>query len=314
MTTVWLNLPMPDGFAEPLQAAFAHLTFVDGPTLDDATLATIDAAFITTMFPDDVLARMPQLRWLHGTYGGSGTYLTPPVLERKLAVTTSRGTHALSFAEFTIGAIFAMAKHISRVMLAQAEHRWEDALPDTTQVSGSTIGIVGFGAIGSELARLASAVGMRVIATKQTLGGKPDYVDWIKTPDAFPELLAESDFVVLALPGSPDTTGIINQQTLQIMKPTAVLINLTARTAIPDEAIVARALTEGWIGGAVFNVFTSGERGAISADSPLWNAPNFVISPRIAALDPHRWDRMRDLFADNLHRFEAGDSLINQVN
>jgi phosphoglycerate dehydrogenase-like enzyme len=314
MTTVWLQLSMPDGFAEPLRTAFPHITFVEGPTLDDATLPVVDAAFITTMIPDDVLARMPQLRWLHGTHGGAGTYLTPPVLERKILVSSSRGTHALAFAEFTIGAMFATAKHIPRVTLDQAAHRWNDALPDTVQVSGSTVGIVGFGAIGAELARLASAVGMRVIATRQALGDKPDYVDWIKTPDAFPELIAESDFVVLAVPGSDSTAGMINEQALRLMKPTAVLINLTARTAIPDEHIVARALREGWIGGAVFNVFTSGARGAISADSPLWDAPNFVVSPRIAALDPNRWQRMRELFAGNLRRFEAGDALINRAN
>ena len=314
MTTVWLNLPMPDGFAEQIKAAAPHVTFVEETTLADDRLADVDAAFVTTMIPDDVMARMPKLRWLHGTYGGSGTYLTAPVLERGISVTTSRGTHALSFAEFTVGAIFSMAKHIPRVTIAQTEHRWDDKLPDTVQVNGSTIGIAGFGAIGSELARLASAVGMRVIATRQTLGDKPDYVDWIKTPAAFTELLAEADFVVLALPGSEATTGMINEQTLKMMKPTAVLINLIARTAVPDEEIVARALREGWIGGAVFNVFTSGERGAISADSPLWDAPNLVVSPRIAALDPHRWNRLRDLFADNLRRFEASETLVNQVN
>jgi phosphoglycerate dehydrogenase-like enzyme len=310
MTTIWLSLNLPEWAADHVRGSFPDVTVLASSELADDALAEVDGVFLTGMIPDDVVERMPKLRWLHSTYGGAGTMTTSAVVARKLALTTSKGSHSVPFSEFTIAAIFAMAKHIPRVVQAQSEHRWDAEMPDTMEVFGKTLGIVGFGAIGSELARIAHPLGIRVIATRQTLGEKPEYVDWIKTPDALPELLVESDFVVLAVPGAPDLAGIINEQALRSMKPTAVLINLTARNAVPDEEIVARALREGWIGGAVFNVFNT-KRGEIADDSPLWDAPNMLISPRIAALDPRKWERLTELFMENLRQFIAGDELIN---
>jgi phosphoglycerate dehydrogenase-like enzyme len=303
---------MPDGAADEFRGSFPDVTFHVGNELPDATLAEVDAAFVTPMVPDDVIDSMPNLRWLHTSYGGIGTLLTPAVTARAIKLTTSRGVHAVPFAEFTIAAIFAMAKHFPFAVLAQAEHRWSREMPGPIEVAGTTLGIVGFGAIGSALAKLAAPLGMRVIATKQNVDGKPDYVDWIKPPEAMPELFAESDFIVLAIPAAPDLEGIINEQSLRSMKSTAVLINLTGRNSVPDEEIVARALREGWIGGAVFNVF-NGDRGDISDDSPLWGAPNMLISPRIPALDPHKWDRLRALYNENLRRFIAGEVMINET-
>lgn len=310
MTTIWLRLDLPEWAADRVRSSFPDVTFHTDAELPNEALAKVNGMFLSGTIADDVVERMPQVRWLHSTYGGAGTMMTPAVTARKLTLTTSKGTHSVPFSEFTIAAIFAMAKHIPRAVQAQAEHRWDEDMPDGIEVSGSTLGIVGFGAIGSELARIAHPLGMRVIATRQTLGEKPEYVDRIKTPEALPELLAESDFVVLAVPGAPDLAGIIDEQALRSMKPTAVLINLTARNAVPDEEIVARALREGWIGGAVFNVFNT-KRGEIADDSPLWDAPNMLISPRIAALDPRKWERLTELFMDNLRRFIAGDELIN---
>jgi phosphoglycerate dehydrogenase-like enzyme len=310
MTTIWLSFDMPEGAPESFRGSFPDVIFHTGKELPDGTLAEVDGAFVQGSLGDDVIARMPNLKWMHGTYGGAGTMLTPDVIARKLTITTSTGTHALPFAEFTIAAIFTTAKHLPRAALSQAAHRWDDTMPNVTEIAGATLGIVGFGAIGSELARLAAPLGMRIISVKRTPTGKPDYVGWIKTTDALPELLAESDFVVLAVPGAPDLEGLVNEQMLKSMKPTAVLINLTARNAVPDEAIVAQALREGWIGGAVFNVF-NGNRGAIAPDSPLWDAPNMLVSPRIPALDPRKWERLRDLFAENLRRFIAGEALLN---
>lgn len=310
MTTIWLRLDIPEWAADEVRSSFPDVTFHVGDDLPDEALAEVDGMFLSGAIADDVVDRMPQVRWLHSTYGGAGTMMTPAVTARKLTLTTSKGTHSVPFAEFTIAAIFAMAKHIPRAVQAQGERRWDKEMPDAMQVSGSTLGIVGFGAIGSELARVAHPLGMRVIATKQTPGEKPEYVDWIKAPDALPELLAESDYVVLAAPGAPNLAGIVNEEALRSMKSTAVLINLTARNAIPDEEIVARALREGWIGGAVFNVFNT-KRGEIADDSPLWDAPNMLVSPRIPALDPRKWERLTELFMENLRRFIAGEELIN---
>jgi phosphoglycerate dehydrogenase-like enzyme len=310
MTTIWLKLDLPEWAVDHVRNSFPGVTCHTGDELQGQALAGVNAVFLSGPIADGVVERMPQLQWLHSTYGGAETMMTRAVTARKLTLTTSKGTHSVPFTEFTIAAIFAMAKHIPRAVHAQSERRWDLHMPDGIEVAGTTLGIVGFGAIGSELARVAHPLGMRVIATRLTPESKPAYVDWIKTPEALPELLAESDFVVLAVPGAPDLAGIINEQALRSMKPTAVLINLTARNAVPDEEIVARALREGWIGGAVFNVFNT-KRGEIADDSPLWDAPNMLVSPRIPALDPRKWERVTDLFAENLRRFIAGQELIN---
>ena len=313
MTNIWLHLTIPDEEVALIRSKCPEATFHTGFELPDNVLGSIDAAFVTEPIPDDTIGKMPNLRWMHTTYGGVGTILTPKVKERGIICTNSKGTHAIPFAEFTIAAIYAMAKHIPRVARAQAEHRWENELPLTTEVQGTTLGIVGFGAIGSELARSAHHLGMRIVAIKRTEGVKPDYLDWLKPPEALPELLGESDWVVLSIPATPYTKDMFDEPTIRQMKPNAVLINLTARNAFPSEELVAQALREGWIGGAVFNVF-SGPRGAIADDSPLWDAPNMLVSPRIPQFDPNRWPRLIELYHDNFSRFIAGKELLNVGN
>lgn len=312
MTQVWLTLPMPDGAADGFRAAFPDVVFHEGAELFDDFLPDIDAIFVTVPIKDNVIDRMDNLKWIHTTYGGVGSIMTPAVVARSIMTSSSKGTHSVPFTEFTIAAIFALAKHIPRAVLDQAAHRWDSDIPNTVEITGKTIGIVGLGSIGQGIARAANALGMRVIATKRTIPADSDFegVDWVKPPEALPELLAESDFVVLAIPGTPETAGMIDERALRIMKPTSFLINLTARNAIPDEHIVAKALNAGSIAGACFNVF-NGNRGEIADDSPLWDAPNFLVSPRLAALDPRKWDRVSDLFSENLRRFIAGDPLIN---
>jgi phosphoglycerate dehydrogenase-like enzyme len=301
---------MPDGAADGFRAAFPDVVFHEGKELFDDFLPAINAMFVTVPIKDDVIDRMDNLKWIHSTYGGVGAIMTPAVVARSIMISSSKGTHSVPFTEFTIAAMFAMAKHIQRAVLDQDGLRWDHDMPNTVEFTGKTIGIVGLGAIGQEIARSTKAFGMRVVATKRSIDGHIDNVDWVKPPGALNELLAESDFVILALPNTEATAGLINEQTLRAMKPTSYLINLTARNAIPDEEIVARALREGWIAGACFNVF-NGNRGEIADDSPLWDAPNFLISPRLAALDPRKWDRLRDLFSENLRRFIAGEPLIN---
>ena len=310
MTQIWPPLPMPDGAAAGFRAAFPAVIFHVGKELSEDLLPAIDAAFVTEPITDDLMERMPNVRWIHTTNGSVDSLLKPTVVARSIITSSSKGTHSVAFTEFTLAAMFAMAKHIQRAVRAQDAHLWDTTIPNTVEMTGKTVGIIGLGAIGKGIAQSANALGMRVVATKRTIDGELENVDWVRPPEALNELLAESDFVILALPSTEATAGIINEQTLRAMKPTSYLINLTARNAIPDEEIVAQALREGWIAGACFNVF-NGNRGVIADDSPLWDAPNFLVSPRLPALDPRRWERLSDLFSKNLRLFIAGEPLVN---
>jgi phosphoglycerate dehydrogenase-like enzyme len=296
-----------------LREQFPDVTFHEGAVIPDETMAIVDAALVEGYaLPDDELERMAKLRWLQCTHATAFMLLTQPVRDRHIRVSSGRGLHSVPFAELTVAFIFAMAKHIPTAAVAQREHRWAEGLPYTVEVQGKTLGLVGFGYIGSEIAKKMHGLGVRVIATRlHPDREKPDYVDWIRGPEALNDLLQESDFVVLAMAGTPETRGLIDEDALKRMKPTAYLFNLASRTAVPDEEIVAKALQEGRLGGAMFNVFPG--FGKIADDSPLWDAPNFHVSPFLAALDPRGWERAADLFARNLQSFIEGKALENEA-
>jgi len=178
-----------------------------------------------------------------------------------------------------------------------------------TEVEGKTLGIVGLGTAGSDLTRKAKALGFRVFATKRTETAKPDFVEHLGTPEFLPQLLAESDFVVLLLASVPSTFNIIGENELRRMKPSAYLINLTGGRAI-DEALLVRALKEHWIAGAVLDAFA---RQPLPTDSELWSLPNVIITPRIAGITSEKWSALLPIFRENLQRFIAGEPLRNIV-
>jgi hypothetical protein len=155
----------------------------------------------------------------HVTRGGVNVYLTPSVKARPIQVTGSKGIHGTVFSEFALAAIFMLAKKLPECIEAQREKKWQKFQP--IEVEGKTVGIVGLGTVGDELARKAKALGMRVLATKRTAAAKPDYVDELGTPEFLPRLLAESDYVVLLLASVPSTFNIISEKELP-MKPSPI--------------------------------------------------------------------------------------------
>ena len=195
---------------------------------------------------------MPNLKWLHVTRGGVNAYLTPTVKSRPIQVTGSKGIHGTVFSEFALACIFMLAKKLPECIDAQKQKRWQKLAP--FEIEGKTIGIVGLGTVGLELARKAKALSMRVLATKRTATAKPDYVDELGTAEFLLQLLMQSDFVVLLLASVPSTFNIIGENELRAMKKSAYLINLTGGRAI-EEPLLVRALKERWIAGAVLDAF-----------------------------------------------------------
>jgi phosphoglycerate dehydrogenase-like enzyme len=250
---------------------------------------------------------MPNLKWLHVTRGGVNAYLTPAVKARSIQVTGSMGIHGTVFSEFALACILALAKKLPECMEAQKQNKWQKLAP--MKVEGKTLGIIGLGTAGAALARKAKALGLRVIATKRTATAKPMYVDVLGTPEFLPQLLSESDFVVLLLASVPSTQNIIGERELRSMKKSAYLINLTGGQAVGEKLLV-RALKEHWIAGAALDAFP---RQPLPTDSELWNLPNVIISPRIAGVTEEKWPALLPIFVDNLKRFAAGEPLRNVV-
>jgi phosphoglycerate dehydrogenase-like enzyme len=306
---VWLRVNLPEAELSALRRTSPACEFISSKdaAITDQIMRQIGAVFTEEPLPDALVQQMPNLRWLHVTRGGVNAYLTPTVKARPIQVTGSKGVHGTVFSEFALACIFTLAKKLPYSIEAQRLKRWQKLQP--IEVAGQTLGIVGLGTAGNELARKAKALGMRVIATKRTAAQKPDYVDELGAPDFLPALLRQSDYVVLLLASVPSTLNIIGESELRLMKPSAYLINLTGGRAI-EETLLVRALKESWIAGAVLDAFA---RQPLPQDSELWTLRNVIITPRIAGITSQKWPALLPIFTDNLQRFLAGQPLQNLV-
>jgi phosphoglycerate dehydrogenase-like enzyme len=303
---IWIRVPIPAEDMQALRRDFPHAQFImdDG---DMRNVEEIDGVFTDDPVPENLLSRMQNLRWLHVTRGGANAYLTPEVKRRPIDVTGSKGIHGRSFSEFALACIFALAKKLPECWENQQKKNWQRVEPE--EVADKTLGIVGLGTVGTELAERAKALGMRVVATKRTAGHMPPSVDALGGPEFLPQLLRQSDFVVLSLASIPSTEKMIGEKELRMMKPGAYLINLTGGKAVEEKALI-RALKEKWIAGAALDAFA---KQPLPAESELWSLPNVMISARAAGATAQKWELMLPIFADNLRRFITGAPLRNVV-
>jgi phosphoglycerate dehydrogenase-like enzyme len=306
---IWLRVKLPDEELASLNQDFpgTELRQGDDASMDPLWLPQVDGVFTDETVSDALIQQMTNLKWLNVTRGGVNAYLTPSVKTRPIQVTSSKGIHGTVFSEFALACIFALAKKLPDCIAAQRHKSWQTIQP--VEVEGKTIGIVGLGTVGLELARKAQALGMRVIATKRNPGAKPDFVDELGGPGFLPALMAQADFIVLLLASVPSTFNIIGAKELRLLKPSAYLINLTGGRAV-EEKLLVRALKERWFAGAVLDAF---ERQPLPQESELWNLSNVIITPRIAGITSQKWPAVLPVFKDNLRRFLAGEPLNNLV-
>jgi phosphoglycerate dehydrogenase-like enzyme len=260
--------------------------------------------------PPAIRALAPHLRWLHTTSAGVDHLAESGLIGSGVTVTNNRGLAAEPIAEYVLMGVLAFAKRLPEILEGQRVHQWRMLV--NRPLSALTIGIVGLGAIGSEVARLAKGFGMRVLAVRRDFrpdAPLPPHVDRLSPPEALHDMLAESDFAVICVPLLPDTRGLMGSGALGAMQPTAVLINV-ARGAVVDEGALAAALRQGRLGGALLDTF---DQEPLSPDSPLWDLPNTIISPHTSAYQPNGPERGVALFCRNLERYLAGEPLLNLV-
>lgn len=253
-----------------------------------------------------LLTRIPNLRWVHTISAGVDHLLFPELRDSEVILTNASGVFNVPIAETVMAYILAVVKRLPEFWARQREHRWEK-LP-LRELHGLTVGIIGLGDIGTEVARLCRAFGMRVLGLRRRLAPS-DVADEVLPPDRLHDLLARSDFVVIAVPLTAQTRGMIGRAELAAMKPDAWLINIS-RGAIVDEEALIEALRAGHIGGACLDVFAEEP---LPAESPLWDMPNVIITPHNSWSSPHIEEREIDLFLENLRRYVAGEPLLNVV-
>jgi phosphoglycerate dehydrogenase-like enzyme len=257
--------------------------------------------------PEALRRQAPKLRWIQLTSAGMDRAARSGLVESEFLLTSASGLHATPIGEYVLCVMLMFCKGAPRFVRAQERREWTRSMPQ--ELLGKTVGVVGLGHIGGEVARLAKAFGCRVIATRRSAqaGATAEHVDTLLPSTGLPELLRESDFVVLAIPLTNDTRHLIGEAELRTMKPGAVLINI-ARGAIVDEAALVRALKEGWIGGAGLDVF---EREPLPPESELWDLENVILSPHISGGTEIYNQRAVAIFCENLRRYLAGEPLMN---
>lgn len=251
--------------------------------------------------PAKVASRAPKLKWLQVTSAGVDR-VPKEILQSRIIVTNVSGIHATPISEFVLYLMLSAVKQAPLCFLMKQEKRWQRLHPATLR--SKTVGIVGLGSIGREIARLSKAFGLRVIGTRRSARkvGRARYVDSVLPREQLGHLLSESDFVVLALPLTPETNKLIGGKELRAMKPGAYLINIS-RGAIVDEEALIRALKEKWIAGAGLDVFATEP---LSSESKIWDLPNVIFSPHISGEMENYEVRATEVFCKNLKFYMEG--------
>jgi phosphoglycerate dehydrogenase-like enzyme len=268
----------------------------------------------------------PALRWIQFHFAGIDFAADHPLLQKpNLAATTLSGAASPQMAEYALTMLLALGHHLPEMAAAQSRgdwprDRWDRFRP--IELRGSTVGIIGYGSIGREIARLLRAFGAIVLATKRDVMhpedagytipglGDPggDLFHRLYPHQAARSMLRECDFVIVVAPLTPETRGMIGAAELAVMKPSAYLISM-ARGGIVDQSALAAALQERRIAGAVMDVFTEEP---LPQTSPLWKLPNLIITPHIGGLSAQYNARAVDMFTENLKRYLTGAPLLNR--
>lgn len=253
---------------------------------------------------DRFVGRAPKLRWIHSVSVGVESLLTPCVRLRGLTVTNGRGVFSEPIAEYVITMILAICRRLPQLIELQRERTWQPI--EAVELADTTIGLLGVGGIGCEVARLARPFGPRIVAVRRRLGAAPlEGIEVLGDLRAVPELLAVSDFVVLALPLTGDTEAVIDDVALAGVKPGAWLINV-ARGGLVDEVALLRALRGGRLGGAVLDTF---REEPLPETSPFYRLPNCIVTPHTSWSSAAVLGRTFDVFCDNLRRYCSGQPL-----
>jgi phosphoglycerate dehydrogenase-like enzyme len=259
--------------------------------------------------PFDVAELAPRLRWVQGMGAGVSQLASAGLADAGIRLTTAAGVNAVSISEFVIARLLQMWKRLPEIDAKASERDWQATYG--REVAGLTLGVAGLGAIGREVARRGRALGMNVLAQRRSArpGDVDPDVDELFGPGGLPEMLRRSDAVVAALPETADTVDLFDAKLFAEMRPGALFVNVGRGSAVVEPTLI-EALQSGHLAGAAIDVARSEP---LPADSPLWDAPNLLISPHSATAPAKFWSNLHELFRDNLGRYLRGDPLRNEV-
>lgn len=306
---------LPRDAAQSLMGDFSDLqvVYLENPAELSHAIGDADAVCSYTIQPEEFRAGR-RLRWLHTTAAGVGGLLIPEVVESAVIVTNSRGANSPAVAEHVMAGLLAFARKLPEAVHHQTQRLWDTVAIGATgwplfELGGQTMGIVGLGSIGREVARRASAFGMRILGVKRDPSTGAEDAAWVGAPEDLPRLLSESDVVVVCAPLTRAVGTILSAARLAYMKPSAILINVS-RGRVVDEVALADALRSNRIRGAILDVFAEEP---LPTSSPLWDLPNVLLTSHYAGLSSSLWARALAILRENIRRLRAGEPLLNVV-
>ena len=329
MVKVLVTAPFPAHLIDKIKAVSTELVVEQQPLPDGGwpDSKTTDAEIYYALNQVPRPEQAPKLRWVQTHSAGIDNLLNTAVWESDIAITNSSGIHAPNMAQYVLTQILAWAHRTPNWFKYQKlgkwpQNRWDKFVPD--ELHGRTLGIVGYGSIGREIARLAKTFGMKILVSKRDarhpedmgytiLGGGDPHGEMPKRiypAEATRSMLAECDYVVIALPLTEKTQHFFDEAMFKGMKSNAFLVNIS-RGEVMNEPDLINALRKGQIAGAGLDVFATEP---LPDDSPLWTMENVIITPHVGGFTPHYDERATDLFAENLRRYLTGEKLLNLVN
>jgi phosphoglycerate dehydrogenase-like enzyme len=314
MRTILVGLPserITEEQLEQIRQAAPEYRILFTQDDDEVEAALDDIEIVVGDFSRDLLAKARNLRWLQ-QWGAGADWLMrhPEAVEMNFILTSASGVHAIPITEHIFAFLFALGRAFHRALRDQVTHTWRKPEPDQLfELPEKTMLLIGVGAIGEQTARVAAALDMRVVGVRRDPSVPAAGVERMVGTDQLLDVLPEADFVVVTVPLTHETEGIIGERELRAMKESAYIVNIGRGKTIDQEALV-RALQEGWIAGAGLDV-TDPE--PLPATSPLWDMENVIITSHYSGLTPYYEQRALEIFLDNLQRYQAGEEMRNVV-
>ncbi len=293
---------------EQVRAVSEGVEIVNAQSEAEALKAIADAEGMYGNLTPAMLEQAGKLRWLQTPIAGLENYMFPKLAESNVTLTNMSKIYSDMIADHALGFILMFARGLHLYMRRQVQGKWQKDTP-VRHLADCTLGIIGLGGIGTELAKRGKACAMRVIAVDARPGEPPDFVDALWPQSQLNDLLAQSDFVVSCVPQTPETEGLLGASEIGRMKSSAYLINISRGVVVKLDALVD-ALRNGTIAGAALDVY---EIEPLPADHPLWGMDNVIMTPHVAAQNPHVSQRRIDTLTGNLRRYLNGEPLRNVV-
>jgi phosphoglycerate dehydrogenase-like enzyme len=326
---VLTTVPFPEDIMQQLRGLSPRIRITFNPATRSEEIASdiwqrTEVLYTDILVPD--LAQVPNLKWVQFHYAGIDFIQGSDLLNRKeLKITSMSGASAIQEGEYILMMLLALGHHLKDLLLNQEKaewptDRWNRFVP--VELTGSTVGLVGYGSISREVARMLRPFNVKVLAAKRDVlhpedsgyviegHGDPggDHFDRLYPIEALKSMLKECDYVVVTLPLTPATDGLIGEEELRAMKPGAYLVHIS-RGGVVNEKALLNALTEKRLAGAAVDVFS---QDPLPPNNPLWKAPNLILTPHVSGFSPRYKERAGIMFAENLKRYLRAEPLLNE--